>query len=276
MKQNLHTHTLFCDGKNTPEEMAESAISHGFSSLGFSSHVHTGFPFDVCGIVSSKKTDEYFAELERLKRKYDGQLKIFSGLELESRDSMSMTPSIDRRCDYAIGSVHWFWKGDDHWEVDWKSEIFLEAKEAFGGWRPLIESYYEEVKRFASFSPYQITGHIDLVTKFCEKNGWKFEDESWYRDAALAAAEECIRHGKIVEVNTGAISRGYRTTPYPAPFILKYLREKNAPITLSSDCHAKENIEVAFDETLEMLREIGFRELYVLTGDGFRAEGISG
>ena len=239
MKQNLHTHTLFCDGKNTPEEMAESAISHGFSSLGFSSHVHTGFPFDVCGIVSSEKTDEYFAELERLKRKYDGQLKIFSGLELESRDSMSMTPSI-------------------------------------GGWRPLIESYYEEVKRFASFSPYQITGHIDLVTKFCEKNGWKFEDESWYRDAALAAAEECIRHGKIVEVNTGAISRGYRTTPYPAPFILKYLREKNAPITLSSDCHAKENIEVAFDETLEMLRKIGFRELYVLTGDGFRAEGISG
>ena len=96
------------------------------------------------------------------------------------------------------------------------------------------------------------------------------------RDAALAAAEECIRHGKIVEVNTGAISSSYRTTPYPAPFILKYLREKNAPITLTSDCHAKENIEVAFDETLEMLREIGFRELYVLTGDGFRAEGISG
>ncbi|MGN0906947.1 MAG: histidinol-phosphatase [Bullifex sp.] len=275
MKQNLHTHTLFCDGKNTPEEMVQSAISHGFSSLGFSSHVHTGFAFDTCGISSAEKTDEYFSELDRLKEKYKEKLGIYKGLELESRDMNGITPKIDERCDYSIGSIHWFRKGDEHWEVDWKSDIFLQAAEAFGGFRPLIESYYEEVKRFASVSPYSITGHIDLVTKFTEKTGWDFEKEEWYRDAALSAVEECISNGKIIEVNTGAISRGYRTSPYPAPFILKYIKEKNAPITLTSDCHDARFIDMAFAESEEMLSSIGFRELYILTPEGFRPEGMS-
>ena len=35
---NLHTHSIFCDGKNTLEELIQSAIKKGFSVLGFSSH----------------------------------------------------------------------------------------------------------------------------------------------------------------------------------------------------------------------------------------------
>lgn len=30
MKINLHSHTTFCDGKNSAEEMVVSAIDHGF------------------------------------------------------------------------------------------------------------------------------------------------------------------------------------------------------------------------------------------------------
>ena len=32
MIQNLHTHTTFCDGKNTPEEMVQAAISLGMEA----------------------------------------------------------------------------------------------------------------------------------------------------------------------------------------------------------------------------------------------------
>ena len=38
MKRNLHTHSTFCDGKNTPEEMVRAAIAKGFDAIGFSSH----------------------------------------------------------------------------------------------------------------------------------------------------------------------------------------------------------------------------------------------
>ena len=44
MKINLHSHTTFCDGKNSAEEMVVSAIDHGFDVFGFSGHSYT--PFD--------------------------------------------------------------------------------------------------------------------------------------------------------------------------------------------------------------------------------------
>ena len=42
-KRNYHTHTDFCDGQNTPEEMAEAAAKKGFPALGFSGHSYTDF-----------------------------------------------------------------------------------------------------------------------------------------------------------------------------------------------------------------------------------------
>ncbi|NLB34196.1 MAG: histidinol phosphate phosphatase, partial [Tissierellia bacterium] len=36
-KTNLHTHSFYCDGKNSPEEMVLAAIKNNFNSLGISS-----------------------------------------------------------------------------------------------------------------------------------------------------------------------------------------------------------------------------------------------
>ena len=58
MLSNLHTHTKFCDGSNTAEELVEEAIDKGFVSLGFSAHAyHTAkgslTAFEVNFMVSS-------------------------------------------------------------------------------------------------------------------------------------------------------------------------------------------------------------------------------
>ena len=50
MKTNFHTHTKWCDGKNTPEEMIASAIEKGFDRLGFSSHV--SLPEDSDSVIT--------------------------------------------------------------------------------------------------------------------------------------------------------------------------------------------------------------------------------
>lgn len=41
MLANFHTHSTFCDGKNTPEEIVLAALEKGFVSIGFSSHGYT-------------------------------------------------------------------------------------------------------------------------------------------------------------------------------------------------------------------------------------------
>ena len=81
------------------------AIELGFESIGFSSHAYTGFDFDECGI-KKENIDNYFNELERVKEKYRGRIKVFKGLELESRVLKDIRPTIDSRLDYTIGSVH--------------------------------------------------------------------------------------------------------------------------------------------------------------------------
>ena len=270
IRQNLHTHCTYCDGKNTLEEMVLAAIDKGFSSLGFSSHCFSNLSYDECGIKTASDYEAYLSEVEALKQKYKNQISIYRGIELESRIKDELYPNPDPRLDYSIGSIHWFYLDSRHWEVDYKAEILLQAKEAFGGFRPLIESYYNEVIEFAKHSSYSITGHIDLVTKFSERNSFGFENESWYRDAAISAVDFVVKCGKLVEVNTGAISRGYRTTPYPAPFILKRLAELNAPIIVTTDCHSANNIDIKYDETVSMLSSYGFTHLYYLTDSGFK------
>ena len=64
MKQNLHTHSIFCDGKDTIEEMTLEAISKGFDILGFSGHgylsIDDGSMRDIKG---------YISEVQRIKSK---------------------------------------------------------------------------------------------------------------------------------------------------------------------------------------------------------------
>ena len=38
---DLHVHTNYCDGKNTPEEMVLAAIEKGMECIGFSVHSYT-------------------------------------------------------------------------------------------------------------------------------------------------------------------------------------------------------------------------------------------
>ena len=61
MKSNLHTHTTYCDGKSTPEQIVLSAIKHGFDSIGFSGHGYTDFD-------PSKSTRRISAYISALKK----------------------------------------------------------------------------------------------------------------------------------------------------------------------------------------------------------------
>jgi len=77
--------------------------------------------------------------------------------------------------------------------------------------------------------------------------------------------------GKIplFEVNTGAISRGYRTTPYPDAFLLDALRDMGFGAVITSDCHDRRDLSCFYGEAEELLKAHGFRELWVLTDKGF-------
>lgn len=267
--QNLHTHTLFGDGKNSPEEMLQGAVQAGCASLGFSEHSPLPPAADPDGwSMTAEDAGTYREEILRLRASHPGELEIFLGLE---QDIDSPVPS--EGYDYLIGSVHGVWADGLYLPVDASPEEFDEGvREHFGGdCLAFAQAYYRREAEVATVTGCRIVGHFDLISKFNE-GGRRFrEDDLRYRAAALEALEAVMERDVIFEINTGAMSRGYRSIPYPAPFLLKTIREKGGRVCITSDSHSAQTIVHAFPQAAALAEACGFREVWVLTKDGFRS-----
>ena len=239
MKFDLHMHTVFSDGKSTPEEMVREAIRRGMETIGISDH-SSG---DPCGMTLAASVD-YRTEIARLKDRYAGQIRVLCGLE---RDFMTDDFA---EYDYTIGSVHWLMMPDGHRiSIDWTAEKQREGADRYygGDIYALAEAYYALMAQVVETTKCDIIGHFDLVTKFNEGDRMFDTHHPRYVQAWQRAADILLKTGKPFELNTGAISRGYRTEPYPSREIREYIRARGGKLIMSSDAHEPGNIAYAFE-----------------------------
>jgi histidinol-phosphatase (PHP family) len=271
IKSNYHTHTLYCDGKDSPRALAQRAYELGFKALGFSGHEWS--PYDEDYAMNPGNFKRYIEDIRQLKSEYEGKMAVYTGIE---RDYYSEPSSYD--FDYVIGSVHHvLYEGDDL-PVDMSEESFVKTGESiFGGdYMAFVKLYYDTVKDVLVKTGGSIVGHFDLITKF-NRGGKYFDEESTaYRKMAVDTIDSIISSYKadenkpvykgmppelakalrknlpIFEINTGAIARGYREDPYPAKFILEELVKRNVPILFGSDCHDKDFLNCGGEKLTEI------------------------
>lgn len=264
-KQNLHTHTTYCDGKDTPEELIQAAIDKGFDSIGFSGHSYMYFsPF---GGMSEENTKKYKEEICKLKEKYKGQLDIYCGLEVEMYSQTDI-----QGYDYLIGSLHYLEKFGYPRGFDKKAEDVKELIDTYfdGDGMKFAREYYQRITDLPKYGKFDILGHFDLITKNIDFIRFFDVDSREYKNAATEAIESLKGKIPFFEVNTGAISRGYRKTPYPSSFIIKEFKRMGFGAVITSDCHDKNFLDCEFESAEELLRECGFEERYILTDEGFK------
>ena len=261
MLSNFHTHSTFCDGQNTVEEIILKAMEKNFSSIGFSSHGYTDFDLRYC----MKDTEGYIAEVTRLKEKYKNEIQVYLGIEEDA-----FGPCDRSRFDYIIGSSHYFKINDNYYPIDSNYDYFKECLKAFNYNITLLsETYYKSFCDYICSRKPDIIGHFDLITKFDELDDSLFLDNAEYNKIAekyvsVAAESDCI-----FELNTGAISRGFRTKPYPNENLLYILKKKNSKLILSSDSHNVKTLDSDFDYAKDYLKHIGFKQLYTLYNNDF-------
>lgn len=237
MTSDLHTHTTFSDGKNTPEEMVLSAIEKGLKTIGISDHSLTVFDSGYC--MKLEKIPAYIEEINRLKEKYRDKIEVLCGFE---QDLFSEKPNYN--FDYIIGSVHYVKVKEEYVPVDFSAKKLKDAADKYfdGDIYPLLEEYYRLVGTITEKIDADIIGHFDLITKFQEKEPLFDENDERYVKAWKAAADKLLKANIPFEINSGAISRGYRTTPYPSPAIKDYILKNGGRFIYNSDSHSADAV----------------------------------
>lgn len=261
---DLHVHTDRDHGHHSVGQMADQAVRQGLQTLGLVGHAAMQFP---CSYAMTPQNEAgFFAETAQLKKSLEGQLALFCGIELDYYSLPAAYPY-----DYRLGSVHYVRRNGHIISVD-SDPLELEQAVAqhFGGdWLELCRLYYETAADLGPTLRPDIVAHFDLITKFNEGDRLFSTEDVRYRRLALDAVDALLPAGPIFEINTGAISRGYRTTPYPAPFILRRIREGGGRICLSSDAHDTAHLLCGFEAAAQLARDCGFCSVWTLSAEGF-------
>ncbi len=252
VKTNYHTHSTWCDGRCTVEGMADGAEEKGFAALGFSSHAM--LPADPLDWPLTAPRLAAYAECVRAEaRRREGRLRILCGVEA---DYVKGACFPDRPVyaaispDYVIGSVHFVVAPDGEWiAVDnTPEELAKGISDHFGGSaEAFVRAYFAQQREMASLYDFDVIGHPDLCRKFNGRLGYFDEGSPWYREELAETAEAFAASGKLVEVNTGAISRGWMDDAYPSAAFRDELRSRGVRFVLSSDAHSADALDCAFD-----------------------------
>ena len=252
MLSSYHTHSTFSDGKSTLEEMVQAAIAQGCQEIGFSDHAP--MIFDCEWSIKAEKLERYKKEVTALKEKYKDKIKIYLGIE---QDYFSVPAE---GYDYIIGSVHYVLKDGEYLPNDYSADTMKEfVDRCYGGdVYAYCEDYFKLIGDIVRVTNCQIIGHFDIVTKFNERMPMIDTNHPRYVAAVDKALSSLLATNAIFEVNTGAISRGYRTTPYPDDCTLDKIAKGGKPFVITSDTHNKETVTFHFTEEQAKLDEKGY------------------
>ncbi|MDQ3103075.1 MAG: PHP domain-containing protein [Actinomycetota bacterium] len=245
------------------ERYRAAADAAGIAELGVSEHVHRfrqalavwRHPFWV-----EQATDDLDAYCEFL---LAGPLRVgieadyIAGAEERIAELLSGRPF-----DYVIGSVHFIGEGAvDHQGYDvWE----IEGEDPERVW----SRYFERLADAAASELFDTLAHPDLVKVWGAGKPEPGGDLRRFYEPAVAAIAKA---GVAVEVSTAGLRKPVGEL-YPARGFAELCVEAGVPFTLSSDAHVPEHIGHAYDEALELLRDLGIEEICVFEGRNRRME----
>lgn len=269
MIANYHTHCKYCDGLGEPEEFAKAAIEQGLSIYGFSCHAPLGkYP---CSLMDPRHLNVYAQEIRRLKKKYENQITILLGLEIDYVSGVMGPHSAifqNIELDYTIGAVHYidFFENGLPMSVDRSTAIFQKGlREVFANnYKKLYKRYFRLIRKMLREQPPDIIAHIDKISRHNIDNVYFSEKESWYSeevDKTLCSIKDA---GTIIEFNTRGLYSSKHPRPYPSLAILKKIHEMDLPLMINTDAHKPDEIKKGYNDALKIVKKIGFESVALL------------
>jgi len=269
---SLHTHTVFCDGKDDVETMCRTAHAKGLAAIGFSSHA----PISPAGLTSfwhikDQRVGEYVDEVHAARQRWEGKLAVYLGLEVDYIKGLRSALDGDIKSlglDYTIGSVHYLLPPHgDPFTVDGPPEEIAKGitEGFFGSGEAMMYAYWDAVLEMAALGGFDIVGHLDLVKKGNAENRL-FNQGTGYMRRIAEVVRVIAAGGFVVEVNTGGINRGLITETYPSLEILRLLRQHKVPVMISADAHNANDLDGHYSIACQTLLDAGYTSHVIFAG----------
>ena len=257
-RYNFHSHTQFCDGRDTLEAIATAAADAGILHLGFTPH--SPIPVESPCNMSAESVAEYRAELQRVGQKLAGRCELYCGMEIDylGKDWGPATPYFtDMGLDYSIGSVHFIPAQDGEYvDIDGRFEHFRQRMDAHfhRDIRYVVETYFAQSQQMLSDGGFDILGHFDKIGHNSSLYHPGIEDEGWYQDLIDLYIKQIITSGVVVEINTKAYGEHGRFFPHTRYWAR--LVEAGVPLMVNSDVHYADRVEASRQQAFDILNSI--------------------
>jgi histidinol-phosphatase (PHP family) len=232
MLSDLHVHTRFsADATGDPEECVVGAFERGLDVIGFSEH----WDFDPGDRSYGFYDYETIRnEMERLRRKYAGEIEVFFGVEVSyvsSRENDIRDALAGKEFDYIIGGVH---ASDGVYISEPRCRSYMAERSA----REVYARFFEETEKAVESGLFDIIAHLDLCKRFGVEFYGPFDADQVGDGLVEKVVRKTVAGGIALEVNASGTWQGPKET-YPARQILEIYRDAGGElITVGSDAHA--------------------------------------
>lgn len=199
---NYHTHTTRCGHAiGLDEEYIKSAITAGFTTLGFSEHLGYEGWDDAHERIPFLEIDEYLNTMVRYKEKYKDQINIRVGFEFEYfEEDKDYLHQIKSKCDYLINGQHAIHRNHYIHDTCSDEDVFIYAKQ-------ICEAMEEGLSDYLAHPDYFMLGRGEIgFNAACA-------------EAMHLIAASAKKHKIPVEVNLKGLRYGKKKYPYGERYI---------------------------------------------------------
>lgn len=254
IQSDFHLHSYFSGDCNiSMENMIQSGIQKGLSSMCFTEHNDFDFPYaeDMAPDSLILDVDSYFQELSTLRDKYRDKINILFGVEIGVQEcclDQNLLLAESHDFDFIIASSHLCMGADPYYPS------FFEGKEAEQCYLAYFEEMLANIRAFKAFDVY---GHLDYIARYAPRDASPFRYAD-YRNLIDEILKALIDGGKGIECNTSGLRKPLNATN-PGEEILKRYKELGGEIiTVGSDAHSPADIAAYFDTVSQLLKGCGF------------------
>ena len=252
-----HCHTFYSKhATGTVDELVRASITAGVSILTITDHAP--FPVDANNRLLESELDCYFADIERARQTYQGEITILRGLEL---DYMPGTDTYNRELlarypmDFVIGSIHYVAVPGEPLVKVWELPRLAGQK--------FLDHYFANLEALLDSGLFDAVGHADTLLRGVPEDIFmrRFEPllESLARSGVAFELNASGLRKPSLDPVTGREVQGLWS--YPSRELLGQLISCDVPFTVGSAAHNPSDAGAGIEELLVALRPLGLKNI---------------